>query len=91
MSSEALQTLQISAITLACLSGLFGEHSASCYRTQILSFFFWSTGVYLVLVVLAIWATYRYATVSSKRLRWVTIALYVHAASLLMCLIHPHA
>ncbi len=40
------------------------------------------TGVYVVLVVLAIWATYRRATVSSKRLRWVTIALYVHVAFL---------
>ncbi|KAN0111626.1 hypothetical protein V8E52_008364 [Russula decolorans] len=54
MSSEALQTLQISANTLACLSG-----------------------VYFVLVVLAIWATYRHATVSSKRPRWVTIALFL--------------
>jgi hypothetical protein len=38
------------------------------------------TGVYLVLFVLAIWSTHRQGTVTSKRLRWVTIALYVHAA-----------
>ena len=32
VDSVALQTLQISAITLACLSGLFGEGSSFCYR-----------------------------------------------------------
>ncbi|KAF8481850.1 hypothetical protein DFH94DRAFT_410415 [Russula ochroleuca] len=57
MAAETLQALQIAAITLACVSGLFG--------------------VYVVLVVLAIWATYRHVTVSSKRLRWVTIALFL--------------
>jgi hypothetical protein len=29
MSAEALQTLQIAAITLACVSGLFGEAHCS--------------------------------------------------------------
>ncbi|KAF8481857.1 hypothetical protein DFH94DRAFT_628117 [Russula ochroleuca] len=57
VSSDALQTLQIAAISLACLTGLFG--------------------VYLVIFVLAIWSTYRQATMSSKRLRWVTIVLFV--------------
>lgn len=56
-SPEALQTLQIAAISLACLTGLFG--------------------VYLVIFVIAIWATYRQTPMSSKRLRWVTIALFI--------------
>ncbi|KAF8506608.1 hypothetical protein F5888DRAFT_1643797 [Russula emetica] len=56
-SPEALQTLQIAAISLACLTGLFG--------------------VYVVIFVIAIWATYRQTPVSSKILRWVTIALFI--------------
>ena len=39
MSAEALQTLQIAAITLACVSGLFGEIYCST-STQELSRFF---------------------------------------------------
>ncbi|KAI0257046.1 hypothetical protein BJV78DRAFT_4372 [Lactifluus subvellereus] len=34
-------------------------------------------GVYFVLFVLAIWSTYRQDVMSSKRLRWVTIALFL--------------
>ncbi|KAI0275164.1 hypothetical protein BC834DRAFT_34725 [Gloeopeniophorella convolvens] len=34
-------------------------------------------GVYFVLFVLAIWSTYQQETVSSKRLRWVTVALFL--------------
>ncbi|KAI9444718.1 hypothetical protein H4582DRAFT_2070483 [Lactarius indigo] len=34
-------------------------------------------GVYFVLFVLALWSTYRQATSSSKRLRWITIFLFL--------------
>ena len=34
MSAEALQTLQVTAITLACLSGLFGELHRSATARQ---------------------------------------------------------
>lgn len=34
-------------------------------------------GVYFVLFVLAIWSTYRQNTLSSKRLRWITIFLFL--------------
>ncbi|KAI9461162.1 hypothetical protein F5148DRAFT_245312 [Russula earlei] len=34
-------------------------------------------GVYFVLFVIAIWSTYQKDNVSSKRLRWVTVALFV--------------
>jgi len=55
MPADALQTLQLNAVTLASLSGLFG--------------------VYFVLFVLAIWSTY--LKPSLKRLRWVTILLFI--------------
>ena len=55
MSSEALQMLQISAVTLACLSGLFGEpHRSAMLPRANTKFLFGPIGVYFVLVVLAI-------------------------------------
>ena len=86
VSSDALQTLQIAAITLTCLTGLFGEAHSFCYYLVPLSTNTRRTGVYLVIFVLAIWSTYRQGTVSSKRLRWVTIILYVHASLPVLCL-----
>ncbi|TCD61476.1 hypothetical protein EIP91_008393 [Steccherinum ochraceum] len=57
MSAATLQNLEISAIVIASLSGLFG--------------------VYFVLFILAVWSTYRKINVASKRLRWVTIILFL--------------
>lgn len=89
VSSDALQTLQIAAISLACLTGLFGEAHRSATATRQYSTNtrrMTRTGVYLVIFALAIWSTYRQGTVSSKRLRWVTIVLYVHASLPVLCL-----
>ncbi|KAH8992509.1 hypothetical protein EDB92DRAFT_1858249 [Lactarius akahatsu] len=75
MSADTLQTLQITAITLASLSGLFGEWT---YRSVVASpRQYGMTGVYFVLFVLAVWSTYRRGSLLLKRLRWVTILLFI--------------
>jgi hypothetical protein len=43
------------------------------------------TGVYFVLFVLAVWSTYRQTTSAAKKLRLVTVLLYVQPSTLLCC------
>ncbi|KAI0699142.1 hypothetical protein BC835DRAFT_1503561 [Cytidiella melzeri] len=59
MSADSLQELEIAAITLASLCGLFGK---------------W---VYVVLFILALWSISRHYATFSKRLRTVTVVLFI--------------
>ena len=87
MSADTLQTLQTTAIALAALSGLFGERAYySCCCTAVLTPAN-ITGVYFVLFVLAVWSTYRQTTSAAKKLRLVTVLLYVQLLILLCCVL----
>ena len=87
MSADTLQTLQTTAIALAALSGLFGERAYySCCCTTVLTPAN-ITGVYFVLFVLAVWSTYRQTTSAAKKLRLVTVLLYVQLLILLCCVL----
>lgn len=74
MSAATLQNLEISAIVLASLCGLFGMSNSFVLVQHVLNYALLK-GVYFVLFVLALWSTYRKTTVASTRLRWVTIIL----------------